>query len=64
MGETTLAEDDEVNFEAGVNVATSARKATRVQLLAKANGDSGRRELGQVPTGILQLLVGSQCVDA
>lgn len=47
-GQPSLQEDDEVSFAAGVNVATGARKATSVQLLVKADGQSVRRELGQV----------------
>ena len=47
-GHATLEEDDEVSFEAGVHVATGARKATSVRLLAKANDSAVRRELGQV----------------
>ena len=47
-GEAALEEDDEVSFEAGVNVATSARKATSVQLVSKSNDTAVRRELGQV----------------
>ena len=47
-GEAPLEEDDEVSFEAGVNVVTGARKATSVQLLSKANDTAVRRELGQV----------------
>lgn len=49
-GQPSLQEDDEVSFAAGVNVATGARKATSVQLLVKADGQSARRELGQVIT--------------
>jgi len=47
-GDAALEEDDEVSFEAGVNLATGARKATTVQLLTKANGQSVKRDLGQV----------------
>jgi len=47
-GEAALEEDDEVSFEAGVNPATGARKATTVQLLTKANGQPLKRDLGQV----------------
>ncbi len=47
-GDSDLKEDDEVSFSAGVNVATGARKATSVRLAATANGQSARRELGQV----------------
>ncbi|KAL0042476.1 hypothetical protein WJX79_001033 [Trebouxia sp. C0005] len=49
-GEAALEEDDEVSFEAGVNPATGARKATAVQLLTKANGQSVTRDLGQIIT--------------
>lgn len=47
-GEAALEEDDEVSFEAGVNPTTGARKATTVRLLTKANGQSVKRDLGQV----------------
>ena len=47
-GDVPLEEDDEVSFEAGVHVATGARKAVSVQLLTKANDSTVRTELGQV----------------
>ena len=50
-GESVLEEDDEVSFAAGVHAGTGAWKATTVQLLTKANGQSVKRDLGQVCTG-------------
>lgn len=55
--ESVLEEDDEVSFTAGVNAATGAWKATTVQLLSKADGQSSKRDLGQVCKGnCLQLV--------